>query len=156
MVRPIGAASVATGVPIFTGRTYLVLLFLAFCAGVARAGEPEPRISDDGLSAGYATISWMGVSAQSGEKSFEIEIVRNGTPFLRHTVADTATTLTGLDNGDYRFRVRRTGGAWSAPLAFTVRHHGLGRAFGFLAAGAVVFVALLMLLVTGRKAGTAP
>lgn len=91
-----------------------------------------------------------------------------------YTGADRATTRTGIPNGRYAYRARafmavRTvqdadsaapdtaATAWSPPVVVEVRHHALGKALGFLALGAVIFLATLALILAGsRRAGRAP
>jgi hypothetical protein len=69
---------------------------------------------------------------------------------------DTATTITGLPDGDYFFRISDASeGAstanWSEPVRLQVRHHSLSRAFGFFTIGVVVFLGTLALVVNGSR-----
>jgi hypothetical protein len=65
--------------------------------------------------------------------------------------SDTASTLTGLGDGRYEFRLRHVRGVtgdagWSAPLLIEIQHHSLARALGFFAMGAAMFLVLLWIL----------
>lgn len=102
--------------------------------------------------AGFFTLSW------SADGPVEVE----WTPPAAAGVAgefvplyagrDSATTLSGLPNGDYRFRVRAMGAdGWSDEARVSVEHHSLARALGFFAVGAVVFLVLIGSIVRGMR-----
>ena len=69
---------------------------------------------------------------------------------------DSGTTITGLKDGSYFFRVAADGVSidafnWSDPVQLKVAHHTLVRAFTFFAVGVVVFMATLALVVSGSR-----
>jgi hypothetical protein len=69
---------------------------------------------------------------------------------------DQSTVMSGRGDGTYYYRLRVLGAdampAWSETIQVEVRHHPLVRAFAFFAAGALVFVATLVLIVAGSRA----
>ena len=68
--------------------------------------------------------------------------------------ADNARVMSGKADGEWYYRARpaAAGSAYGDTVTVTVQHHPLGRAFGFFALGAVVFLATLALIVTGSRA----
>jgi len=90
---------------------------------------------------------------QSGYASPDFKTIYRGS--------DSATVITGLPDGNYLFRARliNTDGSfsgWNESLKITVEHHSLTRAFGFFLVGAVVFLATLILILSGSKANNTP
>lgn len=113
--------------------------------------EATPPLSTDGS----ARLSW----AMPG----------NGRVLIQKTMAadfesavtlyegsDSASVVTGLADGDYRFRgrlLRADGEAspWSPVVTVRVRHHPLGRALAIFAIGAVVFLGTAWLILAGAR-----
>jgi hypothetical protein len=64
--------------------------------------------------------------------------------------------MSGRGNGTYYYRLRVLGAgplpAWSDTVRVQVKHHPLARAFAFFAAGGLVFIATLVLIVAGSRA----
>ncbi|WP_417451789.1 hypothetical protein [Kordiimonas sp.] len=104
-------------------------------------------ISDDGSSAGYATIAWPDVEG----KNFVLEQKNNTEWVAVYDGSDRATTLSGLPDGPRQYRLKVDGMAAGEVLTFTVRHHPLRRAWAFFCIGAVMFVMLIALLVSGSR-----
>lgn len=126
-----------------------VTLFLWAVASQAQAVEIRPNT--DVATAGYYQLLW------SSEEPIVVEEARSrdfADPQVIYRGADNATVLSGKRDGDwyYRARTAEPGSEFGAPVRVTVRHHPLGRAFGFFALGAVVFLATLSLIVTGARA----
>lgn len=142
----------------------------------ARSGDlpaPELTLSDRVSTTGFYGISW-GLPPGAAPEGYtlarhELEERPPGEDWTpRYSGPDEATTLTGMPDGDYAYRVRAVFvstaadpdpaappdtvmTAWSPPVTIEVRHHSLARAFGFLATGAIVFIATLVLIVTGHR-----
>lgn len=89
------------------------------------------------------TLGWSG----SEGAQYTLQTERNGSWVSLYEGTDTASTLTGLSNGDYVFRVRENDGEWSAPLTVTIKHHPLVRAWAFFISGFVLFIILCVLLI---------
>jgi hypothetical protein len=112
----------------------------------ARSGERALALEHAGLDAGYFTLSWDRLPGEH----FDLEMKANGGDWKSiYRGPDTSSAMSGLSNGDYRFRVRADRDPWRGPLEVTVRHHPLGRAIGFLVVGAIVFAALVLVLARG-------
>lgn len=127
---------------------------------------PTLNLGTDVSTTGFYDLGWE-LPADAAPEGYSVSRFelheRTGDadwiPF--YTGADEATTLTGIPNGTYAYRVRAVlvstespdtvPTAWSAPQSLEVRHHSLAKAFGFLAVGAVVFIATLVLIVTGHR-----
>jgi len=127
----------------------LTLLALGSAPGPAagRAGEaPGPALTviDDGRTAGYLTLGWR----EAAGDRFEVQQRAAGAWRSIYRGPDRATTLTGLDDGDYAFRVRPLApeGAWGPSLEVTVAHHSLHRALAFFGTGAAMFAVLVAAL----------
>ncbi|MFN4262967.1 MAG: hypothetical protein ACK4IT_04955 [Thioalkalivibrionaceae bacterium] len=110
----------------------------------AAAHEPIEGLSDRVAGdAGYRSVS----AAENRDAAFVL-LYRGG---------DEATTLSGLVNGEYRFRLRAQGSdVWSDEAVVTVEHHSLARAFGFFVVGASVFVVLIVSIAVGIRRSSDP
>lgn len=65
---------------------------------------------------------------------------------------DRSTVVSGLSNGEYRFRVRSASSPeWHDEAVVIVEHHSLARALSFFALGAVVFAVLIAVIAGGRR-----
>lgn len=114
-----------------------------------RAAEPvfvSPPTYD---RAGFFGLEWEGAEPVELEQATapgyqDARILYRGS--------DTRTTISGLPDGEYRFRIREAGASeWSDEAVVVVEHHGLGRAFGFFALGAGLFLVLILAIANGRK-----
>ena len=109
----------------------------------------SPQASSDGV----AHLTWevpvnKSVRVQQSNK----EIFQQ--PITLYHGNDTGTTITGLKDGTYFFRVgtdlkNNDDINWGEPVQLQVAHHSLTRAFTFFAIGVVVFLATTALIVTG-------
>ncbi|MBS0002901.1 MAG: hypothetical protein KFF45_07470 [Thioalkalivibrio sp.] len=125
----------------------LVLIGLALSAqGFAKPAFDSPPERD---SAGFFKLNWDGaerfeLEQASGPEYQDARIVYRG--------GDTRTTVSGLPNGEYRFRIREEGAEeWADETVVVVEHHSLGRAFLFFALGAALFVVLILAIARGRR-----
>jgi len=118
---------------------------------------------------GYYTISWElpeSTGLPSSDPSIEYQLFEEDSSgdleagVLSYEGPDLATTVSGIENGVYRYRVRVVDvasgqkGPWSDEYRVRVRHHPLSRAFGFLVLGAVVFLATLGVILVGNRMET--
>lgn len=129
----------------------------------ADAHSAPPSLSADTRTSttGYYTLAWEPADADTRAiagsiAGFELqERADDGDWSTRYVGPDRATTLTGMPNGTYAYRVRAltesSASAWSSETVVEVKHHDLGRAFAFLAVGAAVFLATLALIVAGHR-----
>ena len=133
-----------------------IATFITFSSVTHADSAPNLALMDDGLTAGYATLEWQGVP---GHYFVLEEKTSTGWQF-RYQGPDHATTLSGLADGTYTFRLRASDGNGTAspearvvgaPITLTVAHHPLSRAWSFFSAGAVMFAALITLLAIGTR-----
>ena len=125
----------------------LYLLWLApvgiAAASVAFGATPERD------SAGFFTLEWHGA------ERYELEQAtgpRHEDARILYRGSDSSALISGLPDGEYRFRIRAQGdAAWSDSTVVVVEHHGLGRAFLFFLLGASVFTVLILAIAAGRR-----
>ncbi len=133
------------------------------CIGSAEATSPTEialseksvlTITDDGSSAGYVTISWAGKSDAElktpASTEYQLQIKQQSQSDDDYKTIyqgrDNATTLSGLENGNYQLRLQSAEGVWSEPLQISISHHALNKALAFFAIGLVLFLSLLILI----------
>jgi len=126
------------------------LLFLFWLVpGGSSLAEPAFESPPERDSAGFFSLDW------SGADRFELEQATgpdHADARIIYRGSDTSTTISGLSDNTYRFRIRAEGAeTWSDEAVVVVEHHALSRAFLFFALGAGVFVVLLLAIARGRK-----
>lgn len=139
-------------------RDWLCWLMLLAAGGVA-ADEFSISANPTDSSDGTVRLTW---SVPGGALAHIQRDTGAGfaDPASVYLGADGASVITGLTDGQYFFRGRLQFSdgrvsAWSDAVAVTVQHHSLNRALVFFLLGAVVFLATLLLIVSGaRRAGT--
>ncbi|WP_019623855.1 fibronectin type III domain-containing protein [Thioalkalivibrio thiocyanoxidans] len=123
----------------------LLLLLLLPLAALA-----EPRFDDpptDSRDGGF-TLEWNAEGAvelerASGPDFDDARVIYRG--------GDTSSVISGLPDGEYRFRLRAEGADdWADEARVEVAHHSLARAFGFFALGGAVFLVLIVAILRGR------
>lgn len=140
-----------------SGSTRASLVLVAALSAPAMGAEALELESNTELAtAGFYRLSWE--ADGHSETQFELqEATGPGFADARtlYRGPDLATVLSGRADGQYYYRVRTMSsagaGQWSEPVHVSVEHHSLARAFGFFAAGAVVFLATLGLIVFGTR-----
>ncbi len=140
----------------FLKTTSGVLLAASFLHGAVLAGSKITLSSNvDQANAGFYTLSWQSIKSDPHEfrleESADAEFSQIRTLYQG---ADKAYAMSGKHNGDYYYRVADVTSSspvadWSQPVKVTVAHHSLLRAFSFFAAGAIIFMATLILIVHG-------
>ena len=121
---------------------------------LALANEAPRLASDSAVStAGFFQLTW------SGPEAAEYELVEAGSAdfapaTVRYRGPDLATVVSGKPDGDYHYRIRAwvdgTPSAWSEDVQVSVQHHPLARALTVLALGALVFAAILVVILRGE------
>lgn len=143
-------------------RTLLMGALLLTCqcpAGLARTPLPAPSLSSDTeiANAGFYRLSW-----QKPGDAVQIQLQEANDPSFAHAALhyqgpDDASVISGKPDGTWYYRAREISdqltGPWSETVKVTVAHHPLSRAFMFFALGVVVFVATLLLVISGTKRG---
>ena len=137
-----------------SGRIISALAAALLSVPAAAAQAPALTSNKTVASAGDFQLSWQGGGEgavyqlqQAGPEGF-------AAPAVEYRGPDTATQLSGLPDGEYRFRIRvvePNPSAWSESVSVQVSHHPLARALGFFGVGLVVFLATVMLIVRGSR-----
>jgi hypothetical protein len=130
-----------------------LLVALAMLApGVGAA--PALQAPSGAVTAGFYQLSWDSTASR-----YELEEA-SGPGFadsrLLYAGPDTATVLSGRENGRYYYRIRGVdeagaAGPWSEAAVVEVRHHPLSRALGFFVVGLIVFAALVVAIRRGER-----
>ena len=98
-------------------------------------------------------MSWSAQDASP--RQYELQQAFDETfsdPHVVYLGPDKATVISGLPNDRYFYRVRATDqGDWSERVQVDVKHHSLTRAISFFTLGAVMFIALMVVLVSGAR-----
>lgn len=123
------------------------MILSSLVAPLTTAKADDLIISDNGLTAGYATLAWPNVEGES----FVLEENVSGNWRPVYDGPDRATTLSGRADGDFTFRLKADGHLVGDPISLTVAHHPLSRAWAFFAVGAGMFLALVGVLVRGSR-----
>ncbi|MDT8321225.1 MAG: hypothetical protein RQ826_11935 [Xanthomonadales bacterium] len=133
---------------------WLVLIFLIPTVACADNGfllEATPSVSTDGS----VRLSWA--MPENGRVLIQKTTAADFAPaVVLYEGSDSASVITGLADGDYRFRgrlLRADGEAsdWSPVVTVRVRHHPLKRALAIFAIGAVVFLGTAWLILAGSR-----
>jgi len=129
-------------------RRQLLTLALALLTAAPAAAAPAfvdpPQASTDG---GF-TLSW---EADTPVQLEQATGPAHADPRIIYEGGDTSTVISGLPDGEYRFRLRAADAdAWADEARVRVEHHSLARAFGFFAVGGLVFLVLIVAILRGR------
>ena len=104
-------------------------------------------------SEGYMVLTWD--LADAGQDAdFVLQRARTpdfADPIDRSIPTAGSVTITGLEDGTYHFRAGSPIAGWSPTVAVEVRHHALGRAFGFFSLGLVLFAILMATIFIGHR-----
>ena len=143
-------------------RTLLLGALLLTCqvpGALALTSLPSPSLSSDTeiASAGFYRLSWQ----KTGD-AVQVELQEANDPSFAHAALhyqgpDDASVISGKPNGTWYYRAReingQQAGPWSETVKVTVAHHPLSRAFMFFSLGVIVFVATLLMVISGTKRG---
>ncbi|WP_018142355.1 hypothetical protein [Thioalkalivibrio sp. ALJ7] len=126
---------------------FILLLPLLWSPLVASAtpafDAPPERSTDGGFTLNWETDTAVVLEQATGPDHADARIIYEGS--------DTSTVISGLSDGEYRFRLRAAeADDWADQATVTVEHHSLARAFGFFAVGAIVFLVLIGAILRGR------
>lgn len=111
---------------------------------------------------GYYSLRWHDASARDSSGFYELE--RASTASFEGAKAvyrgrDTAVFVSGLVDGSYFYRVRTAvqgrHGPWSAPFILTVKHGPIAVAWLLFAIGAVIFLAIIAVVINGSRGTSA-
>ena len=149
---------------------YLALggILLSWTSYKAWGQSPPPvfeNSAEELTESGYVKLSWRWGPPQSEPGQFEFELQRSQdsqfeTATTLYRGPDFATFLSGLENGNYYFRVRgitanlakgEGKSEWSAPVLIRVNHHSLSLALILFGIGAVLFLLTVAIVIHGTR-----
>jgi hypothetical protein len=101
-------------------------------------------------SNGYVKLEW-----ENGDNaSYELQQATSADFADSRTIykgPDKASFISGLEDGNYYFRVRSAEGPWSLPVQLIVKHQSLQLAFTLFGIGAVVFLLTVFVVIKGVR-----
>lgn len=107
---------------------------------------------------GYHTIQWSHVLSNASDGIYELQraTVPSFTDAMTiYTGRETQAFVSGLLDGSYYYRVRTVGDGsqsqWSVAFVLTIQHYGLVMAWSLFAIGALIFLAIITVLVVGVR-----
>jgi hypothetical protein len=125
------------------------MLLIVLAGAVQAQGEaPELQSSTDRSDTGSYTLSWSATGDVDLQEARRADFSDAQTLYRG---PDQATVVSGRLNGTYHYRLLRNGKPWGRVVRVEVAHHSLGEATAFLAAGAIVFVATVILILHGHR-----
>jgi hypothetical protein len=130
-----------------------VLMFSVALAGPVTAEDVQLESDTKVATAGYFQLRWR---AGSGVELQESRSADFEAPRIVYAGSDAARVISGKPDGDWYYRAApaASNGAFGNTVKVTVRHHPIERAIGYFAVGFVVFVATLLLIVSGARSRT--
>lgn len=129
-------------------RLFRPLVPLLFCMPLALSAQPVFDAPPERSTDGGFTLAWEADNAVVLEQATapgheDARVLYQG--------GDSSTVISGLPDGEYRFRLRAAeADAWADQTTVVVEHHSLARAFGFFTVGAIVFLVLIGAILRGR------
>lgn len=125
-----------------------ILLILLAVSAQAQEDDPHLTVSTTSSDTGTYTVSWEASGAVLLQESTRADFA---DARLLYEGVDRATVVSGRLNGTYHYRLLRDGVPWGEAVTVDVAHHSLKQATAFLGAGAVVFIATVILIVQGHR-----
>ena len=143
--------------PLYLQKVLYACAAIFFIVAAANAAEIELKTDTATATAGYYQLAWSLPDAPAETNYLLVEIAghdddKNGQEL--YYGPDLATVISGKPDGTYHYVVRaidaqQTVVAQSNQVDVVVAHHPLSRAFAFFILGAVVFIAILVVILRG-------
>lgn len=133
------------------------LLCLVCLLATQAWADLQLSVSSRTATAGNYQLSWQ---SDTPAPQFELQESHVEDFSDSHTLYqgnDTSSAISGRANGHYYYRVRLLDSQsaplsdWSQPIAVTVEHHSLSRAFAFFFLGLLVFVITVVTILRGNR-----
>lgn len=149
--QQIAASIIAT--PLFLVLLCLFSFQTSWATSLDESQTPLLSSDNETPTAGYFRLSW-----ETNADLVELQEATS-TDFSSNTTLyrgpDQARVISGKRDGTWYYRVRNVShsetGPWSQPVAVTVSHHQVSRAFLFLAVGIIVFIATVIVIIRGSR-----
>ncbi len=135
-----------------------ILMFVPVCGWSAQPDKPVPDIPlESNNDSGYFSIIWHD-DGSNPNAIFELQQAKN-KDFQDASVIykglDRASFISGLPNGTYYYRIRKTideeKSPWSETIVVHIEHHSLYLAFSLASVGLLVFVLTAGIIIKGVK-----
>lgn len=123
----------------------LITLLIIYIFSYSAVFSQTLTVSDYDYSAGYATLNWFTAEGNT----FELKENKNNKWVAVYKGQDKATSLSGLSNGTYSYRLTSDGRQVGETVSFTIQHYSLENAFMFFSMGAFMLVILIYMLIRG-------
>lgn len=129
----------------------IVVLFLCLVSPLNYANALEISSNTPVATAGYFQLQWKGNNQALLLQESSTEDFKSFNNIYKGK--DLARVMSGKSDGDYFYRVvdPENQSRVSNLVKISVKHHPLENAFLFFIAGAIVFIATLVLIVRGNK-----
>ncbi|MCA9628402.1 MAG: hypothetical protein KC766_12080 [Myxococcales bacterium] len=142
----------------------LLALPLAWClfAASAQAEQLQPKMLGDTRlesQAGSSSLTWKAEHESGPEPTYELQRATDPdfeNPKTLYRGPDQGRFVSGMLDGSYYYRVRARQGeaawsTWSEPQELVVTHWSRTRALGLMAVGALVFLAIVFVVLNGTR-----
>lgn len=138
--------------PSYKSRVSLLICLNLLFISASNASTLELTSDSETATAGFFQLKWLGDSQRYQlQESITPDFASYKT--IYHG-ADQATVISGKSDGDYYYRISITASnkeIHSNIVKVSVAHHPLVNAFLFFIAGAIVFVAILIVIIKGSR-----
>lgn len=134
-----------------------IAVYVALCLVSVVAHAQDSLLINGGNPMGTVTAGYFGLQwGEEAEEGGTWRLERSADPAFDNALVvydgpDHGTFESGLSDGTYYYRLIRQGRI-GPTYSVNVTHHSLNRAFLFLGTGAVVFLALLFVLLRADRA----
>ncbi len=95
------------------------------------------------------TADTLYILEQANDADFSRNLISRN--LYRNAGQDPQITLSGLENGNYYFRMRQQEGDWGPTRQVTVQHHSLGQALLFFGLGLALLLTLCGTILVGWR-----
>lgn len=137
------------------------LLFSLLAINTSYGSDLEPPLftipGENFSDSGYIQISW---SDNSNDRSVKFQLEQADDPEFENTKLiyegpDRASFISGLADGNYYYRIRKTfngqSSGWSSAIIVKVEHHSLAMAFSLASIGLTVFLLTVAVVIKGIR-----
>jgi hypothetical protein len=134
-----------------------VVFFLPFetAADPEEENSPTLKLEKENLSEdGHIKIEWDMTVAHAEVELQQAKREDFSDATIIYHGPDNATFISGLEDGTYYYRIRKVDGTWSDFIRVKVKHHSLSLAISLFAAGSIVFLLTVWVVVNGALTAT--
>ena len=126
-------------------------LILLTTSAASWAAENSLSASTDVSNEGYFVLNWQTAEADDSLTLEQASSPAFDTVISRDIPAAGALTITGLEDGQYYFRISTGDTALTPSVQVDVEHHSLQRAGSFFLLGLLLFATLTFIILNGNR-----